>query len=310
MPGGLGVVVGRAGDFTGELFKGLALRLGDQEGGEDSAKHKEGENLHDVVDPRGRVVFGRVALGLEGAEHALGDDGADLAGGGRETVRGGPVACRETFAGHDEGGGVGAEVEEELSNDVEGEQATLVQFVVGEADDDKDDGEDGEAHELDGLAADGVNRRHRDPVAWDGAGADNDQIADGGVVEDLIHVVTLGVANGGQNDGVVEPETVESNVEEEPGASGSKQDLSVLPLRVVSPEIGPRGLPQSQQRNIDHGEREREGGKPTLGAARRARESWSTAARLTSSGWPSALPLLYALTSSTAFSESRATSKV
>lgn len=214
--GGFGVVVGRARDLAGELLEGLALGLGDQEGGEDAAEHEEGEDLHDVVDPGGRVVLGRVALGLEGAEHALGDDGADLAGRGREAMRGGPVPGREALAGHDEGRRVGPEVEEELGDDVESQQATLAQLVVGKTDDDEDDGEDEETHELDGLAAEGVDGRHGDPVPGDGTGADDDQVTNGGVVKDLVHVVALGVANGRQDDGVVETETVKGDVEEEP----------------------------------------------------------------------------------------------
>ena len=44
----------------------------------------------------------------ERAEDCLCDDRADLAGCGRDAVRGGAVTCGEAFAGDDECGGVGA----------------------------------------------------------------------------------------------------------------------------------------------------------------------------------------------------------
>lgn len=56
----------------------------------------------------GPLGAGAGADGSQGAEDGLRDDGADFAGGGGEPVRGGAVAGGETFAGDDEGGGVGA----------------------------------------------------------------------------------------------------------------------------------------------------------------------------------------------------------
>jgi hypothetical protein len=47
-----------------------------------------------VVEPRG-LVLGGGAAGAEGSDEDLGDDGADFAGGGRDTVGGGAVAGRE-----------------------------------------------------------------------------------------------------------------------------------------------------------------------------------------------------------------------
>ncbi len=100
------IVISRAGHLTGQLLERLALSLGDQQGGENTAEHEEGEDLHDVVEPgRGGAAWGGAA-GPKGAEDDLGDDGADFARGGGETVRGGAVTGREAFAGYDEGGGV------------------------------------------------------------------------------------------------------------------------------------------------------------------------------------------------------------
>ena len=136
-----------------------------------------------MVQPRAGVRGRRVAPDPQGADDDLRDDGADLAGRGGQAVRGGAVAGGEALAGHDEGGGVGAEVEEELRDDVEGEQAFRAQLVVGKADDTEEDGEHGEAHVLDGLAPDGVDGRDRHPISGNRPGADDDDVADGGIVE-------------------------------------------------------------------------------------------------------------------------------
>jgi len=57
-------------------------------------------------------------------------------------VRGGTVTCREAFTGNDESRGVRPEIEEELGEDVEGEQGVTRELMVSEADDYKEDGED------------------------------------------------------------------------------------------------------------------------------------------------------------------------
>lgn len=74
-------------------------------------------------------------------------------------MRGGPVAGGKALAGHDKRGGVGAEVEEELRDDVQTQQTVVgfLQGLVGETDYDKDNGQDNEAKQLDGLAPDGVD---------------------------------------------------------------------------------------------------------------------------------------------------------
>lgn len=89
-------------------------------------------------------------------------------------------------------------------------------MAVCETDDTEDDGQKDEAHHLDGFAAHGVDQGDRHPVTGDGAGADDDQIADGLVVEGLVHVAAADVADRGEDDGVVEAETVKCDVEEEP----------------------------------------------------------------------------------------------
>lgn len=93
-----GIVLGSAGNLASKLLESLALGFGDQKGGEATEKHEESVDLHDVVEPR-RLVFGGGAAGAEGSDEDLGDDGADFAGGGGDTVGGGAVAGWEAWVG-------------------------------------------------------------------------------------------------------------------------------------------------------------------------------------------------------------------
>ena len=168
--------------------------------------------------------------------------------------------CGLTFTRDDEGGGVGAEVEEELSDNVASEETLFSDLVVScemvrsllfdigrieqltETHDTEHDGQNDETTELNRLAADSINGCNGDPVTGDSASADQDQVTDRDVIEDLVNGVTLGVADLLQNGGVVETDTVESDIEEEPGASSTEEDLSVFPLTVVAKEVRPRCL--------------------------------------------------------------------
>lgn len=64
------------------------------------------------------AVFG-CAFSEKGLCHYLCDDGTYFAHCGAESVACATVTGWETFAGDDEGGGIRAEVEEELGHDVE-----------------------------------------------------------------------------------------------------------------------------------------------------------------------------------------------
>lgn len=84
--------------------------------------------------------------------------------------------------------------------------------MVGEADDAEEDGEEDETHQLNGFAADGVNGCDGDPVSRNGASANDDQIADRGVAEDVVNVRAACIADCGQDDGVVEAQAVEGDI--------------------------------------------------------------------------------------------------
>ena len=91
-----------------QLLEGLALRLRDAQGREDTEEHEQCVNLHDVTLVWVGDCLGGCAFGAQLRDTGLADDGADFAHAGGETVGGGAVACGEAFAGDDEGGCVGA----------------------------------------------------------------------------------------------------------------------------------------------------------------------------------------------------------
>lgn len=98
--------------LAGKIFEGLALGFRNKKSGEDTTEHEECVDLHNVVEPwacGGLVWAGSDSTtGTEWCNGCLGDDGADLAGSGGETVRGRTVTGRETFTWDDEGRCIGS----------------------------------------------------------------------------------------------------------------------------------------------------------------------------------------------------------
>lgn len=233
-----GVVLWSARDLAGELLESETLGLGDEQSGEATSQHEQGVDFEDVVEPWGGVGLGGAAS-TEGSERSLSDDGADLAGGGGDTVAGGAVAGWEAFTRDDEGGCVGSEVEEELGDNVAGQKTFFSNLVVSETHDAENDCQDDEAHQLNWLASDGVGESDSDPVARNCSSADQDHVSNSDVVQVLVSGLATGIANGSQNSSVVETDTVECDIEEKPRTGSSEQDLAVLPLADVSEEVGP-----------------------------------------------------------------------
>lgn len=134
MPSSDRIVILRTWNLTGKLLESLPLGLRYKQCSEDTTQHEECEDLHDVIEPGRRVRLGRIAFGTEWSKDSLGNDSADFARSGRQTVRGGAVASWETFTRYDEGCGVlsavmsgrrgrltcciGSEIEEELGKDI------------------------------------------------------------------------------------------------------------------------------------------------------------------------------------------------
>lgn len=203
--------------LTRQLFESAALGLGNQPGGENATEHETTEDLHDMIEP-GRSP--RTRLGTlvdQGTEDTLCDDGTDFAGGCADAMRGRAVASWEAFAGHDEGSCIGAKVKEELRQDIQCEQTTVVllQGIVCTTDHEEDDRQNNEAGHLNWLAAESIHGANSEPVARDSTGADQDQVSDSVAVESLVHVLSTSPTNRTQNDGVVKTEAVECYREED-----------------------------------------------------------------------------------------------
>lgn len=242
---GQGVVVGGIGlsdvVLVGELLEGLALGLGDEESNNETDEHEESKDLEQLGDEG----VGTTAV-LELGESDLGNDGTELSGTGSDTVTGGAVAGGEDLTGDDEGGRVGAEVLEELGGgkeeDKEGDRVVL-DGMVGESEDAEEDAGHDETDDLDADTAEALDGEDGDPVTGDGTEEDDDDLADGGVPAGG-PVVTLdtGKVDGRQDEGVVQTNTIEGNIESEPGHGGTEENLEVLPLGEVGAEVGEGAL--------------------------------------------------------------------
>lgn len=162
---------------------------------------------------------------LETRKADLCNDSTELAARSRDTVASTPVTCREGLTGDDEGGGVGAEVLEEVGQAVE-EHERLArglggdELVVPEAHAAEQDGEHGEAHELNWLAAPRVDEEERRPVTGNEASGGQDHVTDANVLEVDVHLhATLEGRRRAtetdrlQDDGRVETKTVEGDLE-------------------------------------------------------------------------------------------------
>lgn len=133
--------------------------------------------------------------------------------------------------------GVGAKVEEEIRQNVAGDEASLADVVVTKAHDAENDCEESEAHELNRLAANGVNHGDCNPVSGNGSGANENQVADCCVIKNEIEIGAAAVSDGLEDGCVVQADAVKGHVQEKPGASSAEKDLAVLPLTVVCPEV-------------------------------------------------------------------------
>lgn len=158
----------------------------------------------------------------ERSETDLGNDSTKLSRGGRDTVCGGTVTSGEDLTRDDEGGGVGAEVLEEVGHAVEedeglGSSRTGDKLVVSETHADESGGEDGEAHELDWLAAPAVDEEEGNPVSGNKTGNRQDQVTNANIPQVVEDFMGSGAGwgsetNSGQDDGGVETKTVESDL--------------------------------------------------------------------------------------------------
>lgn len=227
--------------LVGELLKGLALGLGDEESDNETNEHEEGEDLEQLGDEG----VGATAV-LELGETNLGNDGTELSGTSGDTVTGGTVTGGEDLTGDDEGGRVGTEVLEELGGGKEEDKESdgvVLDGVVSESEDAEEDAGHDETDDLDADTAEALDGEDSDPVTGDGTEKDDDDLTDSGVPAGS-PVVTLGSGkvDGRQDERVVQTDTVEGNIKSEPGHGGTEKNLKVLPLGEVGAEVGEGAL--------------------------------------------------------------------
>ena len=143
--------------------------------------HEKGKDFHEMVDPGIGSSFV-----LQCSGHRLRNNGTNLAGTSRDTVRGRSISGWEDLTRDNERGGIGTKVLEEIAKTIKSEESASGNDVVSETDNTEKDGENNEAHELNGFAADGVNSCNGDPVPGDQAGARQNDITNTQVVKPMV----------------------------------------------------------------------------------------------------------------------------
>lgn len=91
-------------------------------------------------------------------------------------------------------------------------------MLVSETHDDEENGQDSKTAQLNSLAADSINSSNRDPVSRNSTGKNDNDVADSGVVQELVDIVgILGrVPNDLENGTVIQRETIKGHIEAEP----------------------------------------------------------------------------------------------
>lgn len=199
--------------FARQFLKSHALRLRHKEARQHAQEHEERKHAHHVMDPRIGVIM-RSAIRDHGREEDLRKDGAQLAHACAETIARAADPRWEDLSRGKKRRGVGAEVEEELREDVEREQMDSRHTSPRESEDAKDDGEDAEAGDLEPLSANAVDGEDGEAVAWEGAGTNQDNLARGGVAQGEVEVFAWAEAHAGHERSRGEAKAVEAEIEE------------------------------------------------------------------------------------------------
>jgi len=101
-------------------------------------------------------------------------------------VASGSIPCRKYLARDDKRGCVGAEVLEEIAEAIERKQPTGGDLVEAKADNTEKNRQHDEPANLDRLASDSVDRRHRNPVAGNETSHRENEIADAIIIQSII----------------------------------------------------------------------------------------------------------------------------
>ena len=122
----------------------------------------------------------------------------------------------EDLTRNNEGRGVGAEVEEQLGDDDEGEASTGAEGVIRTSEDTEHESSDEETLDLNPLPAEQFNEGDGEEVARNVTSDGDDQVTLGVPEEVVVWVGASGETDISKNDGLVQIDAVEGNVDQEP----------------------------------------------------------------------------------------------
>jgi hypothetical protein len=158
-------------------------------------------------------------------------------------VCGGANTGGEGFGGDDEGSGVSTKVEEELQEREACNKRSLSDGVDFTSHDGEEEGGHEETAELEPLAADDIDREERDVVAWQETEGSDDDVTRGESKELTPDILTLSrITDLSKHDGLIQVDTVERNIDEEPAESRAEEDLKMRPCLHVMDEFLPGSL--------------------------------------------------------------------
>lgn len=108
--------------------------------------------------------------------------------------------------------------------------------------DDEKNGKDDETTELDGFAANSINKGNCDPITRNSTCNNKDGVTGSQVVQLVVDGWSTSESDSGKHSGGVQSETVEGNIKEKPRSSCTEKNLTVGPFAVKSEEIRNAGL--------------------------------------------------------------------
>lgn len=135
-------------------------------------------------------------------------NGTNLADSCTDSIGGTAVACGEALARHDEGSCIGAEVEEELCQDVKSPQTAVILVQVGKANHGEKGRQDEEPQELNTYASDLVNNGDGNQVSRNGTSTDQDKVSDGIAVKDFVDIFRTRPVDSTKYNRVIQIKTV------------------------------------------------------------------------------------------------------
>ena len=123
-----------------------------------------------------------------------------------------------------------------LSNGEADELSSRSQMGIVAGNDGKHERADEEALNLDPATTEYLNEENRQEISGDVARGSDDEIAIGVFEKGIIFGFAFGEANRRQQDGLIEVEAVESDVDEEPAGCGPNELLQMSPFAKVDHE--------------------------------------------------------------------------